>query len=129
MRAVMDQKKWQWLDYVLFLIRTIWITNIGYMIFIETTGLNKWILLLWAISLYIIPHLFYRPGLIKFPKYVFTEVLLTGSAFIYLSIQYEISETYGFLFLPMLTVAYACQGKPLIWLGPFLYISIFLLAH
>ena len=125
MNAVRDQRKWHWLDYVLFLIRTIWITNIGYLISIGTTGLNKWILLLWAISLYIIPHLFYRPGLIKFPKYVFAEVLLTGSAFIYLSIQYEISETYSFLFWPMFTVAYACQVKPLIWLGPFLYISIF----
>ncbi|MGE7187266.1 sensor histidine kinase [Peribacillus sp. NPDC006672] len=126
MKAVMDQRKWHWLDYVLFLIRTIWITNIGSVIFIGTTGLNKWILLLWVSCSYIIPHLFYRPGLIKFPKYVFAEVLLTGTLFIYLSIQYEISETYGFLFLPMLTVAYACQVKPLIWLGPFLYISIFL---
>ena len=126
MEAVMDQRKWHWLDYVLFFIRTIWITNIGFMIIIGTTGLNKWILLLWASCIYIIPHLFYRPGFIKFPKYVFTEVLLTGSLFIYLSIQYDISETYGFLFLPMLTVAYACQVKPLIWLGPFIYISIFL---
>lgn len=126
MKVVMDQRKWHWLDYVLFLIRTIWITNIGNVIFIGTTGLNKWILLLWASCIYIIPHLFYRPGLIKFPKYVIAEVLLTGSLFIYLSIQYDISETYGFLFLPMLTVAYACQVRPLIWLGPFLYISIFL---
>lgn len=122
----MNQRKWHWLDYVLFLIRTIWIINIGCVIFIGTTGGNKWVLLLWASCIYIIPHLFYRPGLMKFPKYVFAEVLLTGSAFIYLSSQYEISETYGFLFLPILTIAYACQVKPLIWLGPFLYISIFL---
>lgn len=126
MKAVINQRKWHWLDYVLFLIRTIWIMNICYVIFISTTGLNKWILLLWASCIYIVPHLFYRPGLIKFLKYVISEVLLTGTLFIYLSIQYEISEIYGFLFLPMLTVAYACQVKPLIWLGPLIYISIFL---
>lgn len=126
MNELREQRKWRLLDHVLFLIRTIWITNIGYLIFIGTAELNKWILLLWAISLYIIPHLFYRPGFINFSKYVIAEVLLTGSAFIYLSIQYEISETYSFLFLPMLTMAYACQVKPLIWLGPFLYISLFL---
>jgi signal transduction histidine kinase len=51
------------------------------------------------------------------------EVLLTGSLFIYLSSQHEISATYSFLLVPILTVAYACQTKPLIWLGPFLVIG------
>lgn len=120
MKAVMDQRKWHLLDYFLFLIRTIWITSNGYSIFVSTAGWEKWILLLWASCSYIIPHLFYRPGLIKFQYYLIAEVLLTGSLFIYLSSQYEISVTYSFLFVPILTVAYACQVKPLIWLGFFL---------
>jgi hypothetical protein len=126
MNAVMDRRKWNWLDYFLFLIRTIWITSNGYSIFVITTGLEKWILLLLASCSYIIPHLFYRPGLIRFQYYLIAEVLLTGSLFIYLSSQYGILEIYSFLFLPILTIAYACQVKPLIWLGPFLSIIIFL---
>lgn len=126
MKVVMDQRKWHWLDYFLFLIRIIWITSNGYSIFVSTTGPEKWVLLLWASCSCIIPHLFYRPRLIKFQYYLIAEVLLTGSLFIYLSSQYEISETYGFLFVPILIVAYACQVKPLIWIGLFLYISIFL---
>ncbi|WP_057775337.1 sensor histidine kinase [Cytobacillus dafuensis] len=117
MKAVMDQRKWHWLDYFLFFIRTIWITSNGYSIFISTTGSGKWVLLLWASCSYIIPHLFYRPGLIRFQYYLIAEVLLTGSLFIYLSSQYELSVTYSFLFVPILTVAYACQVKPLNWLG------------
>ncbi|MBK3497081.1 sensor histidine kinase [Viridibacillus sp. YIM B01967] len=123
MKAVMDQRKWHWLDYFLFFIRTIWITSHGYSsIFLSTTGSEKWVLLLWASCSYLIPYLFYRPGLIKFQYYLIAEVLLTGSLFIYLSSQYL--ENYGFLFLPILTIAYVCQVKPLIWLGPFLSILI-----
>lgn len=123
MEAVVDHRKWQWLDYFLFLIRTIWIASHGYSIFVSTTGSEKWVLLLWASCSYIIPYLFYRPGLIKFQYFLIAEVLITGSLFIYLSSQNL--ENYGFLFLPILTIAYACQVKPLIWLGPALYISIF----
>lgn len=123
MKARKDQRKWHWLDYFLFLMRTIWFTHNGYSIFVSTIGSEKWILLLWASCSYIIPHLFYRPGLIKFQYYIMTEVLLTGSLFIYLSSQHEISVTYSFLLVPILTVAYACQIKPLIWLGPFLVVS------
>ncbi|MFJ8260982.1 sensor histidine kinase [Rummeliibacillus sp. NPDC094406] len=120
MRAVMDQRKWHWLDYFLFLMRTVWFTNNGYAIFVGTIGSVKWILLLWASCSYIIPYQFYRPGRIKFQYYLIAEVLLTGSLFIYLSSQYEISVTYSFLLLPILTVAYACQVRTLIWVGPFL---------
>ncbi|MGE7112942.1 sensor histidine kinase [Lysinibacillus sp. NPDC047702] len=123
MKAIIDQRKWHWLDYFLFLMRTIWFTYNGYAIFISTIGSEKWILLLWASCSYIIPHLFYRPGLIKFQYYLMTEVLLTGSLFIYLSSQHEISVTYSFLLVPILTIAYACQVKPLIWLGPFLVVG------
>ncbi|HWI46744.1 MAG TPA: sensor histidine kinase [Rummeliibacillus sp.] len=119
MEAVMDQRKWHWLDYFLFLMRTVWFTYNGYAIFVGTIGSVKWILLLWASCSYIIPYQFYRPGRIKFQYYLIAEVLLTGSLFIYLSSQYEISVTYSFLLLPILTVAYACQVKPLIWIGPF----------
>lgn len=124
MKAVIEHRKWQWLDYFLFLVRTIWIASHGYSIFVSTTGSEKWVLLLWASCSYIIPHLFYRPRLIKFQYYLIAEVLITGSLFIYLSSQNL--ENYGFLFLPILTIAYACQVKPLTWLGPSLYISIFL---
>ncbi|MFT9818355.1 sensor histidine kinase [Lysinibacillus sp. NPDC056185] len=126
MKAVMDQRQWHWLDYFLSLIRMIWITSNGYSIFVNTTGLEKWTLLLWTSCSCIIPHLFYRPKLIKFQYYLIAEMLLTGSLFIYISSQYEISETYSILFVPILIVAYACQVKPLIWVGLFLYISIFL---
>jgi len=121
--AIIDQRKWHWLDYFLFLMRTIWITSNGYSIFFSTIGSEKWILLLWASCSYIIPHLFYRPGLIKFQYYLMAEVLLTGSLFIYLSSQYDISVTYSFLLVPILTVAYACQVRPLIWLGPFVVLA------
>ena len=123
MKAIKDQRKWHWLDYFLFLMRTIWFTHNGYSIFVSTIGSEKWILLLWASCSYIIPHLFYRPRLIKFQYYIMTEVLLTGSLFIYLSSQHEISVTYSFLLVPILTVAYACQVKPLIWVGPFLVVG------
>lgn len=123
MEAIKDQRKWHWLDYFLFLMRTIWFAYNGNSIFISTIGSEKWILLLWASCSYILPHLFYRPGLIKFLYYIMTEVLLTGSLFIYLSSQHEIAVTYSFLLEPILTVAYACQVKPLIWLGPFLVVG------
>lgn len=117
--AIIDQRKWHWPDYFLFLMRTVWFSFNGYAIFVSTIGSEKWIIFLWASCSYIIPHLFYRPGLIKFHYYLMAEVLLTGSLFIYLSSQYDISVTYSFLLVPILTLAYACQVKPLIWLGPF----------
>lgn len=121
-----DRRVWGWLDYFLFLVRTIWIMNIGFLIFdAGSDDLEKWILLFWAGCLYILPHLFYRPGCIQFPKYVAIEAILTGSFFIYISSQYALSDTYSF-FLPLLMVAYACQTKRLLWLGPVLYLAILL---
>lgn len=111
------------MDYFLFLMRTTWFSYNGHAIFVSTIGSEKGVLLLWASCSFIIPHLFYRPGRIKFQYYLMAEVLLTGSLFIYLSSQHEISATYSFLLVPILTVAYACQTKPLIWLGPFLVIG------
>jgi len=89
-----DRRIWGWLDYFLFLVRTIWILNIGFLIFAAgLDDLEKWILLFWAGCLYILPHLFYRPGCIQFPKYVAIEAILTGSFFIYISSQYALSDT------------------------------------
>ncbi|AZS17351.1 sensor histidine kinase [Paenibacillus lutimineralis] len=123
MNAIIDQRKWHWPDYFLFLMRTVWFIFNGYAIFVSSTRSEKWIILLWAACSYLIPHLFYRPRFIKFQYYLMAEVLLTGSLFIYLSSQYEITVTYSFLLVPILTVAYACQAKPLIWLGPILVVG------
>lgn len=122
---IIDQRKWHWLDSFIFLMRTIWISYKVYELSISETGMEKWMLLVWAISAYIVPYLFYRPGFIRFRYYLIAETLLTGSLFIYLSSQYQVVEMFGFLFVPMITIAYACQVKPLIWIGPIVFIATF----
>lgn len=126
MITVIDQRRWHWLDSFIFLTRTIWISYRVYELNISETGMEKWMLFLWAISAYIVPYLFYRPGFIRFRYYLIAETLLTGSLFIYLASQYQVIEIYGFLFVPMITIAYACQVKPLIWIGPIVFIFIFI---
>ena len=125
MTAVVDHRKWHLLDSFIFFIRIIWISYEIYEISITETGMEKWVLFVWAISAFLVPYLFYRPGYIQFRYYLIAETLLTGSLFIYLASQYQVVEMYGFLILPMITIAYACQVKPLIWIGPIVFVSIF----
>ena len=92
---------------------------------VNTDDSKKWLFFLWFIAIYLVPYLFYRPGFIKFPYYLAAEVLLTGSLFLLLMNQFGESDIYDFLYLPFITIAYACQRKPLVWIGPLIGLVLF----
>jgi len=123
---LIENRKWNWLDTFLFFVRTFWIYfNASTVIELNSDDSKKWLFFLWFIAIYLVPYLFYRPGYIKFPFYLAAEVLLTGSMFLLLMNQFAEPDIYDFLYLPFITIAYACQRKPLIWIGPFIGMALF----
>lgn len=80
-----DQRSWHWLDSFIFLVRTIWISSQLYEAFVNIHGIDRWFLLLWMLSAFIVPYIFYRPGYINFSYYLLSEIVVTGSLYIYLS--------------------------------------------
>ncbi|MFJ5714686.1 sensor histidine kinase [Neobacillus sp. NPDC093127] len=126
MKVPIENRKWNWLDTFLFFVRTFWIYfNASMVIEVNTDDTKKWLFFLWFIAIYLVPYLFYRPGFIKFPYYLVAEVLLTGSLFLLLMNQFGESDIYDFLYLPFITIAYACQRKPLVWIGPLIGLALF----
>jgi signal transduction histidine kinase len=70
--------------------------------------------------------MFYRPGLIKVKYYLIAEFLLSGSMFLF-----QISEFYkagpdilDVIILPLITIAFVSQSKPLIWISPLISLAI-----
>lgn len=124
-----EDREWNWLDTFLFFVRTFWIYfNASTVIALNTDDSKKWLFFLWFIAIYLVPYLFYRPGFIKFPFYLISEALLTGSLFLLLMNQFGDTDIYDFLYLPFITIAYACQRKPLVWLGPIIGMALFFLG-
>lgn len=119
-------RKWNWLDTFLFFVRTFWIYfNASAVIAINTDDSKKWLFFLWFIAIYLVPYLFYRPGFIKFPYYLVSEVLLTGSLFLLLMNRFGETDFLDFLYHPFITIAYVCQRKPLVWIGPIIGMALF----
>lgn len=126
MHLISEERKWNWLDAFLFFIRTFWIYfNAAHVIGITTEDSKKWLFFLWFLAIYLVPYLFYRPGWIKIPYYLAAEFLLTGGMFLLLMHHVQSIDVYDFLYLPMITIAYTCQRKPLVWLGPSIGIALF----
>ncbi|WP_377878210.1 sensor histidine kinase [Bacillus sp. CGMCC 1.16607] len=128
MEFIYENRKWNWLDTFLFFVRTFWIYyNASTIIDLFPTN-SKWFLFIWVISIYLVPYLFYRPGYIKFHYYLAAETILTGSMFLLLMYQFHYADIYDFLYLPLITIAYICQRKPLVWIGPFIGVGLFLIG-
>ncbi|WP_175492878.1 sensor histidine kinase [Bacillus sp. OK048] len=70
--------------------------------------------------------LFYRPGSIQLISYFIAETLLTGSMFLFMMKQFHLIGSYDFLFVPFIMIAYVCQIRPLLWIGAFMSLVIFL---
>jgi signal transduction histidine kinase len=110
-------------------MRTLWIYyNASWVLALTFNDFNKWFLFLWFICIYFVPYLFYRPGFIQLTYYLIAELLLTGSMFIYLMNQFHIIDVYEFLLLPFITIAYACQVRQLLWIGPVVSFIVFMIG-
>jgi signal transduction histidine kinase len=124
-----EKRTWNWLDTFLFVVRTSWVTfNSFGIIPIYTSHTARWLLVLWFVSLYIGPYLFYRPGFINFRYYLAAEFLLTGGMFLFLVTQFSEAGPglFDIMIFPLLTIAYVSQSRPLVWLTPMC--SLLLLA-
>ena len=121
-----DVRNWNWLDFFLFIMRTLWIFYNASWVLEFTSNQDKWIMLLWFTAVYLIPLLFYRPGYIRLVYFLIAEALLTGSMFLFIMHQFQLAGAYDFLFLPLLMIAYVCQSKVLIWIGIPTALTIFL---
>ncbi|MGV3486978.1 MAG: hypothetical protein ACO1OC_00090 [Tuberibacillus sp.] len=128
-------RRWNWLDTMLFLVRTVWVffNAVVNIIPLFPTVAGKSILGLWFLSVYLLPYLFYRPSYIKFKYYLITELILTGSLFLFLihrlqSFQDVGTATLSFVTFPVLTAAFASQTKPLIWRTPILGLFVILIG-
>ncbi|WP_338449767.1 sensor histidine kinase [Niallia oryzisoli] len=127
MLSALDNRKWNWLDTFLFFMRTLWIYyNASWVIGVTVDPVNKWLLFFWFTAIYLVPLLFYRPGCIHLVYFFIAEFLLTGSMFIFLMNEFQMTGAYDFLYLPLIMFAYACQVRPLVWIGPLLSLVLFL---
>ncbi|WP_251551188.1 sensor histidine kinase [Neobacillus muris] len=125
----MDQRKWYWLDTILFLFRTLWIFYNAYSFLSISNGLIfKWILFFAFMAIYLVPLLFYRPGSINVLHYYLAEWLLTSCMFLFLMYRYHSIDVYNFIFLPSIMIGYAAQLRPLIWIAPLLSLLNFVIG-
>lgn len=129
MLSIQDQRKWNWLDTFLFFMRTLWIYyNASWVIGVTVDPVNKWLLFFWFTAIYLVPLLFYRPGSIHLVYFFIAEFLLTGSMFIFMMNEFQMTGAYDFLLLPLIMIAYACQVRPLVWIGPLVSLNLFLIG-
>ncbi|PLS16110.1 hypothetical protein CVD28_18900 [Bacillus sp. M6-12] len=122
----MAKRSWNWQDTLLFCVRTLWVIfNGGSFLVLFSNASTKLLILIWFILLYIVPYLFYRPGYKKLHYYLAAETLLTGGMYLFMMNQFHLPAINGFICFPLITIAYVCQIRPLIWVGPFIAVSIF----
>ncbi|WP_181406375.1 sensor histidine kinase [Terrilactibacillus laevilacticus] len=123
-------RKWTWLDSVFFYIRFLWVCYNGAsgIIPLFSDASDRILLFIWFVLLLLVPYIYYRPGCIKISYYLTAEFLLTGSLFIYLMYQFHTIGVYYFLYLPILTIGFVCQLKPLVWVGPSLIVFMFMVG-
>jgi signal transduction histidine kinase len=117
-----EKRTWNWLDTVLFLIRTAWILFNGLInvIPLYSDPSKKSLLVVWFLAIYIVPYLFYRPGFVKFHYYLAMEFLLTGSMFLFMVIEFHEAgpDILSMICFPLLTIAFASQTRPFVWIAP-----------
>lgn len=125
----LDKRTWNWLDTFLFFMRTLWIYyNASWVLGVTISHTNKWFLFIWFIVIYLVPLVCYRPGYINLLYFFVLESLLTGSMFLFMMKQFQLIGAYNFLYLPLIMIAYVCQVRPLLWVGPCLSLFIFLIG-
>ncbi len=123
----LDQRKWNWLDTLLFFMRTLWIFyNASWVLSATMDTTNKWILFAWFVLIYLAPLVIYRPGYMNLVVFFMIDTVLSGSMFLFMINHYHIMGVYDFLYVPFIMTAYACQRKPFIWIGMVASFFIFL---
>lgn len=109
-------RQWQRSDSFIFALRTLWFAcSIIYLTQQDPTPDLYGLLLSWFLLSFMIPQLFFRPGRINPGFYIATELLITGSLFLYLSPMG--GGIYKFLYLP-LTIGYLSNKKLALFTGP-----------
>lgn len=117
-------RKWVWLDTVIFIIRTLWFL-FGMVYFInypeyffskehpqsEEYGL----IFVWLLLSYAIPQLFFRPGNIHYLYFSILELVLNGGLFIYLSTSEIALRLY---LVPLLMIGYFAHKQTDRWIVP-----------
>jgi signal transduction histidine kinase len=125
----LDKRTWYWLDTFLFFMRTLWIYyNASWVLGVTINNSNKWFLFIWFIAIYLVPLICYRPGYINLVYFFILESVLTGSMFFFMMKQFQLIGAYDFIYLPLIMIAYVCQVRPLLWLGPCMSLIIFLIG-
>ncbi|KMY53264.1 hypothetical protein AC623_04060 [Bacillus sp. FJAT-27231] len=122
----MIKRSWSWLDTFLFCVRTLWVIfNCNAFLELFTDDSKQLFIFIWFIGVYIIPYIFYRPGYINSYYYLLAETLLTGGLYLFMMSQFHLPAINGFMCFPLITIAYMCQARPLLWIGPLITASIF----
>ncbi|KMY53268.1 hypothetical protein AC623_04080 [Bacillus sp. FJAT-27231] len=126
---VLKKRTWHWLDTFLFIIRAVWMAFIGYnVMLLYSDMLHKAVLMLAFVCMFTVPYFFYRPGYMKFEKYIALEFLLSGSMFFFMVLEFkEVGlDVFEIMIFPLVTIAFVSQSAPFIWLSPFIAFAILL---
>ncbi|MGD8190638.1 sensor histidine kinase [Brevibacillus ginsengisoli] len=101
-----------WVDRVMLLIRSFWfVLSLLTIYFMEGVYpiSTYWIMTVWISSAYVIPLLSSRPGSIHRFRFQATELLFSGSFFLYL--VNIAGSAFTFMYIPILTIAYMSNKK------------------
>ncbi|WP_409302764.1 sensor histidine kinase [Peribacillus sp. SCS-155] len=126
MKTYVGNGSWNWRDTFIFFLRTIWIIFFTVGVIIENPGAHTALLIVWFAGVYVVPSLFYRPGYKQIPLYLAAEGLLSGSLFLFLLLQSDLNGLASFLYVPVITIAFVCQQKPFLWIGPIICAAMFI---
>lgn len=99
-------RQWHWIDNSIVLLRLLWYVLNVIFIFVSTSSLeiNKfWVTVFFAVS-YIIPQLFHRPKKTLAFGYILSELVITGSLFVYIT-NFS-ANVIDILWIPILTIAF-----------------------
>ncbi|SOC08439.1 signal transduction histidine kinase [Ureibacillus xyleni] len=118
----MDNKRWMWIDWLIFSLRCSWYGTglIYYYVYNERLGELSYLDFALFVSLgFILPLVFWRPGYRNPSLYLLTELFLSGGFSIYVNIILGINLSTSIILMPILMSGYLLTRKTALWTIPF----------
>lgn len=122
----MDMKStWSWVDYVLAAFRLfMYVTGILYFLSNPSeAGTSSGVIIFLFIICMVMPQLFWRPGYIHPERYVVTELLLSGSFYLYFTFYLQVDIQSSLLLMPALGAGYL-STKAIIQFAPLCLVAL-----
>ncbi len=108
-------REWYWFDYGIVFLRLLWyVINLFIIFSTSNLGLNQYLVVVLFTFSYLIPQSFHLPNRISSFGFILSELVLTGSLFVWLS-NYSLYVV-DLMWIPILSIAFLSTQKTQ-WLG------------